>query len=144
MKSLVVFAVIFCYAAFNTYAQTTDKVTLNDARIVIEHNGSSSSPSWSVTLRPRWTNANGETTRVRYKVSLFNSANDKIYERENTVSIDRFSTDARTQTVAYVFGRSSDEFRAEQVSTVRVIYAAAGDPQEKEYRNVPIERTVSR
>jgi hypothetical protein len=144
MKSLVALFVSLCYSATSGYAQTTDKVTLNDARIVIEHNGSATSPTWSVTLRPRWTNANAESTRVRYKVSLFDSSNAKIFERESTVTIDRFSTDARSQHVKHVFGNSSDEFRAEQVSTVRVTYAAAGDPQEKEYRNVPVERTVAR
>jgi hypothetical protein len=144
MKSLIVFAALTCYSAADCYAQNTDKVTLNDARIVIEHNGSVTSPSWSIKLRPRWANANAESTRVRYTVSLFDSSNAKIFERESTVTIDRFSTDARLQHVNYVFGNSSDEFRAEQVSTVRIHYGAAGDPQQKEHRNVPIERTVTR
>ena len=121
-------------------AQTTAKVTLDDARVMAV--ASKSNPGFiQYIFRPRWANANPARVKVEYRFEFRDSSNAILFEDKETLSIDAFTSDAKTYRVVSVFGNPSDRFEAKSLSMIHVFYRAAGDQQEKQYRNVPIVRT---
>jgi hypothetical protein len=146
MKTLIDKAITASFAAIacaSIQAQSLERVALNDAQIIIEANRSSTGDWWTLTLKPRWANGNESKAAVQYKATLFDLRNAKIFEREDTVTLDRFSTDARAVRLTSLFGRSSEGFKQQDVSHARITFTVVGSDGEKEYKNVAITRTRS-
>lgn len=133
---LPLMALMLCSTA-PAYSQATDKVTLDDARVIAEQ--SSYDPKrFLYTLRPRWSNANPGRTKVKYTVRFFDSRRAEVYRRETTVEIDPFGGDAKSVHLTSVSGKASDNFEAKDLALISIKYSTDKDLAEKHYPNVPI------
>lgn len=124
-----------------THAQSTSKITLDDAKIVAE--ASSRIQNYvRYTFRPRWSNANPARTKVHYSVRFYDTRNTEIYRQDSSVEIDAYGSDARTSYVTSVHGKASDNFDARSLSAVRVSYRAGDDTEVKRYTSVAIINSI--
>jgi hypothetical protein len=136
-KTLSTIFIALAFTPLQVAGQSTDKVTLDDARVIAET--SSYDPKRvRYTLRPRWSNANPNRTKIKYTIRFFDSRRAEVYREENTVEIDPFGGNAKSVYITSVNGKASDNFESKDLALITIKYSTDKDTSEKHYPNVLI------